>query len=100
MNNNNQNLLDSINNTEIEQVLKNQKMYNALNILISMLSHIINIISIICNVISTNENNRNYSIVSAILSSVLTVILSSQQGLSQHIISNNKTLNGYLSTKM
>ena len=33
---------------------------------------------------------------STILSSVLTVILSSQQGLSQHIISNNKTLNGYI----
>ena len=80
MNNNNQNLLNSINNTEVEQVLKNQKMYITVNILISMLSHIINIISIICSVISTNENNRNYSTVSTILSSVLTVILSSQQG--------------------
>ena len=63
---------------------------------ISMLLYIINILSIIFSVLATNENNRNYSIVSTILSSVLTVILSSQQGLSQHIISSNKTLNQYV----
>ena len=55
MNNNNQNLLNSVNNTEIEQVLKNQKMYNSLNILISMLSHCINIISVILSFISTKQ---------------------------------------------
>ena len=96
MTTNNNNILNTINNTEVEQVLKNQKMYNIVNILISMLSHVINILSILFSVISTNNNNRNYSIVSTILSSILTVILSSQQGLSQHIISNNKTLNQYV----
>ena len=94
--NNNQSLLNSINTSEVNCILKNQKLYYTVNILISMLSHVINILSIIFSVISTNNNNRNYSIVSTILSSVLTVILSSQQGLSQHTISNNKTLNQYV----
>ena len=95
-NNNNQNLINTVNNTEIEQVLKNQKFYNIDNISLSMLSHFINIISVILSFISTNNNNRNYSIAAGILSSILTVIISSHQGLTNMIQSNNKTLNQYV----
>ena len=92
-NNNNQSLINTVNNTEIEQVLKNQKIYNIDNISLSMLSHCINIISVILSFISINNNNRNYSMASGILSSILTIIISSQQGLTNMINNNNKTLN-------
>ena len=95
-NNNNQNLINTVNNTEIEQVLKNQKFYNSGNISLSMLSHCINIISVILSFISINNNNRNYSMTSGILSSTLTIIISSQQGLTNMINNNNKTLNQYV----
>ena len=61
-----------------------------------MLSHFINIASVILSFISTNNNDRNYSIAAGILSAVLTVIISSQQGLTNMINNNNKTLNQYI----
>ena len=95
-NNNNHNLINTVNNTEIEQVLKNQKYYNIVNISIYMLSHFLNIISVILSFISTNNNNRNYSIAAGILSAVLTILISSQQGLTNMIKNNNKTLDQLL----
>ena len=96
MDNNNQNLLNSVNNTEIEQVLKNQKFYNIGNISLSMLSHCINNTSVILSFISINNNNRNYSMTTGILSSILTIIISSQLGLTNMNNNNNKTLNQYV----
>ena len=72
-NNNNQNLLTTINTSEVNDILKNQKLYNVGNISLSMLSHFINIASVILSFISTNNNDRNYSIAAGILSAVLTV---------------------------
>ena len=95
-NSNNHNLINTTNNTEIEQVLKNQKIYNIGNLSLSMLSHFINIASVILLFNSTNNNDRNYSIAAGILSAVLTVIISSHQGLTNMIQSNNKTLNQYV----
>ena len=63
---------------------------------LSMLSHFINIASVILSFMSTNNNDRNYSIADGILSAVLTVIISSQQGLTNIINNNNKTLNQYI----
>ena len=95
-NNNIQNIINTVNNTEIEQVLKNQKFYNIGNISLSMLSPCINIISVILSFISINNNNRNYYMASGILSSILTIIISSQQGLTNMINNSNKTLNQYV----
>ena len=95
-NNNNQNLLTTINSSEVIDILKNQKLYNIGNISLSMLSHFINIASVILSFISTNNNDRNVSIAAGILSAVLTVIISSQQGLSNMINNNNKPLNQYI----
>ena len=96
INNNNQNLLTTINTSEVNGILKNQKLYNICNISLSMLSHFINIASVILSFISTNNNDRNYSIAAGILSAVLTVIISSQRGLTNTINNNNKTLNQYI----
>ena len=96
MSTNNNNLIGTIHTAEIEQVLKNQKFYNIVNISLSMLSHCINIISVILSFISINNNNRNYSMTAGILSSILTIIISSQQGLTNMINNNNKTLNQYV----
>ena len=46
-NNNNQNLLSLVNSSEVNDILKNQKLYNIGNISLSMLSHFINIASLI-----------------------------------------------------
>ena len=99
-NNNNQNLLatinsSDINSSEVNDILKNQKLYNIGNISLSMLSHFINIASVILSFISTNNNDRNYSIAAGILSAV-TVIISSQQGLTNMINNNNKIINQYI----
>ena len=95
-NNINQNLVNTISKTEIEQVLKNQKFYNIGNISLSMLSRFINIISLLLSFISTNNNDRNYSIAAGIMPAALTVIISSQQGLANMINTNNKTLNQHI----
>ena len=95
-NNNNQNLLTTINSSEVNDILKNQKLYNFGNISLSMLSHFINIASVILSFISTNNNDRNYSFAAGILYTVITVIISSQQGLTNIINNNNKTLNQYI----
>jgi len=42
------------------------------------------------------EKNQILSLVSGISSGTLTIVLSSQQSLSQQIISNNATLNKYI----
>ena len=94
--NNNQDLLTTINTSEVNDILKNQKLYNIGNISLSMISHFINIASVILSFISTNNNDRNYSITAGIMSAVLTVIISSQQGLTNMIQNNNKTLNQYV----
>ena len=60
-----------------------------------MLSHFINIASVILSFISTSNNDRNYSIATGILSAV-TVIICSQQGLTNMINNNNKILNQYM----
>ena len=94
--NNNQNLLTTINTSEVNDILKNQKLYNIANISLSMLSHFINIASVILSFISTNNNDINYSIAAGILSAVLAVIISSQQGITNMINNNNKILNQYI----
>ena len=95
-NNNNQNLLTTINSSEVNDILKNKKLYNIGNISLSMLSHFVNIASVILSFISTNNNDRNYSIAAGILSAVLTVVISSQQGFTNMINNNNRTLNQYI----
>ena len=80
-NNNNPNLLTTINTSEVNNKLKNQKIYNIGNISLSMLSHFINIASVILTFISVSKDDHRYSIGAGILSAVLTVIISSQQGL-------------------
>ena len=90
-----QNLINTINNTEIEQVLKYQIFYNIVNISLSMLSHFINVVSVIFSFISVNNDDR-YSIGAGILSAVLTVFVSSQQGSPNMINNNNKTINQYI----
>ena len=95
-NNNNQNLLTTINSSDVYDIMKNQKLYNIGNISLSMLSHFINIASVILSFISVNNDDNRYSIGAGILSAVLTVIISSQQGLTNMIQSNNKTLNHYV----
>jgi len=42
-NNNNQNLITTINSSEVNDILKNQKLYNIGNISLSLLSHFTNI---------------------------------------------------------
>ena len=93
-NNNNQSLLNSINSSEVNDILKNQKLYNIVNISLCMLSHLINIMSVILSFVSINNNDKKYSVAAGVLSAVLTVIISSQQGLTNMIQSNNKTLYG------
>ena len=61
-----------------------------------MLSHFINIASVILSFISVNNADHRYSFGAGILSAVLTVIISSQQGLTNRINNNNKTLNQYV----
>ena len=61
-----------------------------------MISHLINIMSVILSFVSTNNNDYKYSIAAGILSAVLTVIISFQQGLTNMINNNNKTLNQYI----
>ena len=63
---------------------------------LSMLSHFINIISVTLSFISVNNDDHRYSIGAGILSAVLTVIISCQQGLTNMIKNNNKTLNQYV----
>ena len=46
-NGDNQNLLNSINASEVNDILKNQKLYNIVNISLCMLSHVINMLSIV-----------------------------------------------------
>ena len=101
INNNNQNLSTTINSSdinssEVNDILKNQKLYNIGDISLSMLSHFINIASVILSFISVNNDDQKYSIGAGILSAVLTVIVSSQQGLTNMINNNNKTLNQYV----
>ena len=96
---NNQNLLTTINCSEVNDILKNQKLYNIGNISLYMLSHFINIASVILSFISTNNNDRNYSIAAGILSAVLTVLLSSHQGLTNMINNNNKIFNKIITIK-
>ena len=95
-NNNNQNFLSLVISSEVNDILKNQNLYNIGNISFSMLSHFINIASVILSFISTNNNDRNYSIAAGILSAVLTVLISSHQWLTNMINNNNKTLNQYV----
>ena len=95
-NNNNQNLLATIKTSEVNDILKNQKLYNISNISLSMLSHFINIASVILSFIPVKNDDHRYSIGAGILSAVLTVIISSQQGLTNMIHNNNKTLNQYV----
>ena len=95
-NSNNLNLLATINTSEVNDILKNQNLYNIGNIALSMLSHFINIASVILSFISVNNDDHRYSISAGILSAVLTVIISSQQGLTNMINNNNKTLNQYI----
>ena len=95
-NNTNQNLLTTVNGSEVNDIVKNQKLYNIGNISLSMLSHFINIASVILSFISVNNDDHRYSFGAGILSAVLTVIISSQQGLTNIINNNNKTLNQYV----
>ena len=69
-NNNNQNLLTTINTSEVNDILKSQKLYNIGNISLSMLSHFINIASVILSFISVNNGDHRYSIGAGILSAV------------------------------
>ena len=91
-NNNNQYLVNTISNTEKEQVLK----YIIGNISLSMLSLFINIISVTLSFISVNNDDNRYSIGDGILPAVLTVIIGCQQGLTNTNNSNNGTLNQYM----
>ena len=95
-NNNNQNLLSLVNSSEVNDILKNQRLYNIGNISLSLLSPFLNIISVILSFVSTNYNDRNYYIAAGILPAVLTVVVRSQQGLTNMINNNNKTLNQYV----
>ena len=54
--NNNQTLFNSINSTEINDILKNQKIYNIVIISLCMSSHLINILSIAFSFVSTIIN--------------------------------------------
>ena len=58
-----------------------------------MISHIINILSAIASFLFVNNNNLEFSVSVGVLSSVITVIISFQQGLTNMLQSNNKTLN-------
>ena len=61
-----------------------------------MISNIINIMSVIASFVSVNNNNNEFSVTAGVLSAILMVIISSQQGLTNMIQSNNKTLNQYV----
>ena len=67
-NNNNQNLLTTINTSEVNDILKNQKLCNIGNIPLYMLSHFINIASVILSFISVNNDEHRHSIGAGTLS--------------------------------
>ena len=98
-NNNNQNFLTTINSSEVNDILKNQKLYNIGNISLSMLSHFINIASVILLFIYVNNDDRKFSIAAGILSAMVTVIISSHQGLTNIINNNNKIFNKIITIK-
>jgi len=94
MSSNNQNIISSVNEKEVKQILDKQKFYNIVNILLSLLSHVINITSVILSFASTN--NHNLSTISGILSGVLVIVMSYSQTMNQQILNNNTTLNKYI----
>ena len=56
MSSNNENIISSVNEKEVKQILDKQKFYNILNILLSLLSHVINITSVLLSFASTHNH--------------------------------------------